>query len=187
MSSSLAYVIYDILLLFPQIDVYFVQAGGELGPFILNALGKDSSFTVSVLSRNESSSTFPSHIKVHRIDSSYPEDELLPALKGQDAVVILIPPMQVHNHKSIIDASVKAGVKRIIPGEFGIDFENQKIIDQVPGFKLKQEVTKYLQSKEGTGLSWTAVINGAFFDGRVLRLKSSKWIYRTNTELGPST
>lgn len=141
---------------------------------------------VSVLSRNESFSEFPSHIKVHRIDSSYPEDELLPTLKGQDAVVLLLPPKDVHNHKSIIDASIKAGVKRIIPAEFGMDIKNQKVIDQVPGFKAKQEVTKYLQSKEGTGLSWTAVVNGAFFDWRVLRLKISKRIYRTDAELGPS-
>lgn len=119
---------------------------------------------MSVLSRKGSSSTYPSHIKVHQIDSSYPEDELLAALKGQDAVVLLLPPFDLHIHKSIIDASVKSGVQRVIPSEFGFDTANQTVVDQIPIFKGKQEVTQYLQSKEGTGLSWTAVINGCFFD-----------------------
>lgn len=164
MSSSLAYVTDNIVLSLSQTDVCLFQAGGNLGPSILNAIDKDSHFTVSVLSRTGSSSTFPDHIKVHRIDGSYPEDELLAALKGQDAVVLLLPPSDVQNQKSIIDAAIKAGVKRVIPGEFGSDTSNQKIIDQVPIFKGKQEVTQYLQSKEETGLSWTGIINGAFFD-----------------------
>lgn len=165
MSSLLAYVVPKIHLLFPQTDVYREQAGGNLGPSILEGLDKDSHFTVSVLSRAGSSSTFPSHIKVHRIDDSYPEDQLLTALKGQDAVVLLLPTTEVNNHKSIIDASIKAGVKRIIPSEFGSDTSNPAIIDEVPLiFKGKQEVQRYLQSKEETGLSWTAIVTGGFFD-----------------------
>lgn len=165
MSSLLAYASPRILLSFPQTDVYCDQAGGNLGPSILEGLDKDSHFTVSVLSRAGSSSTFPSHIKVHRVDDSYPEDQLLTALKGQDAVVLLLPTTDAQTHKSIIDASIKAGVKRIIPSEFGSDTSNPAIIDEVPIiFKAKQEVAQYLQSKEETGLSWTGIFTGCFFD-----------------------
>lgn len=95
---------------------------------------------------------------------SYPEEDLLAAFKGQDAIVLLLPPNEVEIQKRVVDAAIKAGVKRIVPGEFGGDTSNQKLIDQVPVFKGKQVVTQYLQSKEDTGLTWTAVINGAFFD-----------------------
>lgn len=127
-------------------------------------MDKDSHFTVSVLSRKESSSTFPSHIKVHQVDSSYPEDELLAAFKGQDAVILLLPPIDIGVHKGVIDAAIKAGVKRVLPSEFGSDTSIQAVIDQVPVFKGKQEVTQYLESKEDTGLTWTAIVTGGFLD-----------------------
>ncbi|MCJ1466368.1 hypothetical protein MMC07_004987 [Pseudocyphellaria aurata] len=145
-------------------NVIIAGAGGNLGPSILEALDKDPYFTVSVLSRKESSSTFPSHIKVHQVDSSYPEDQVLEALKGQDAIVLLLPPTDISIHKSVIDTAIKAGVKRVIPSEFGSDTSNPAVIEQVPVFKGKQEVTDYLKSKEGTGLSWTGIITGGFFD-----------------------
>lgn len=140
------------------------QAGGNLGPSILEALNDDSHFTVSVISRTGSNSTFPSHIKVHRLDDSYPDDDLLTAFKGQDAVILLLPPNDISLHKRIIDVAIKAGVKRVIPGEFGNDTSDDKIVEEVPIFKGKQDIKKYLQGKEDTGLSWTAVVNGGFFD-----------------------
>lgn len=141
-----------------------VQAGGNLGPSIVEVLDKDQQFTLSLLTRKGSSATFPSHIKVHRVDDSYPEDQLLAALEGQDAIVLLLPPTEVSVQKSIIDASIKAGVYRVIPSEFGFDTSNPAVIEQIPFLQGKLELKKYLQSKEETGLSWTALVTGGFFD-----------------------
>lgn len=55
-------------------------------------------------------------------------------------------------------------MKRVISGEFGNDTTKEEILDAVPIFADKIEITKYLQSKENTGLSWSAIINGGFFD-----------------------
>lgn len=140
------------------------QAGGNLGPFILENLDSDPYFNVSVLSRKGSSSKFPSHVKVFTVDESYPENELLEAFKGQDGIVLLLPPNEVEKHKRVIDAAIKAGVKRVIPGEFGSDTTKKELVDAVPIFATKVEVVKYLQSKEDTGLSWSAIITGGFFD-----------------------
>lgn len=86
------------------------------------------------------------------------------AFKGQHGIVILLPANEVKTQKRIIDIAIKEGVKRVIPGEFGSNTSRQELIDAVPIFAGKYEVTQYLKSKEGTGLSWTAIINGAFFD-----------------------
>ncbi|MCJ1425435.1 hypothetical protein MMC29_003334, partial [Sticta canariensis] len=145
-------------------NVIIAGAGGNLGPSIVEALDKDPQFTLSVLSRKGSSATFPSHIKVHRVDDSYPEDQLLDALKGQDAIVLLLPPTEVPVLKSIIDASIKAGVSRVIPGEFGSDSSIPAVTEQIPFLKGKLDIKQYLQSKEDTGLSWSAIVNGGFFD-----------------------
>jgi uncharacterized protein YbjT (DUF2867 family) len=129
-----------------------------LGPSILQALSNDPTFTVSVLVRQGSKSTYPPHIKVLKVNESWPEDELVNALKGQDAVVQIVLPPDIQKHKTLIDAAAKAGVKRFIPSEFGT------VVKKVPRFGLKREVADYLRSKEKNGLSWTALVTGIFFD-----------------------
>lgn len=76
----------------------------------------------------------------------------------------MIPPNEVEKQKRIVDVAIKAGVKRVIPGEFGSDTTKKEVIEAVPIFAHKVEVVNYLQSKEGTGLSWSAIITGGFFD-----------------------
>lgn len=85
------------------------------------------------------------------------------AFKGQDAVV------QIYfsgapQSKVLIDAAIKAGVKRFIPSEFGIDKGDDEVVKMVPFLAFKQEVSDYLISKEDTGLTWTGIITGGFFD-----------------------
>ena len=145
-------------------NVIILGAGGNLGPSILDALTNDSSFTVSILSRKSSKSTFPSHLKVHKVDDDYPEDQLLEAFKGQDAVVCTISGAQIQQEKSIIDAAVKAGVKRYIPSEFGADLENPKLAEALYFFGQKRETIKYLKEQESKGLTWSGIVTGPFFD-----------------------
>lgn len=119
---------------------------------------------MSVLSRKGSKSTYASHIKVHEVDESYPEEELVSAFKGQDAVVVTIPVFDANKIKILIDAAIKAGVKRFIPSEFGSDTTQKKVVEKLPIFSPKIEVIEYLRSRESSGLSWTAIVTGAFFD-----------------------
>ncbi|MCJ1379505.1 hypothetical protein MMC17_002606 [Xylographa soralifera] len=146
-------------------NVIILGAGGNLGPSILSAFTSDPHFTVSVLSRHSSTSTFPPHVTVHRISDDYPEAELVAAFKGQDAVISTLSHAVKGGHKPIIDAAIKAGVKRFVPSEFGSDTTNPKAAALIPAmFAAKIEVVNYLKEKEGTGLTWTAVVTGAFFD-----------------------
>ena len=47
--------------------------------------------------------------------------ELVEALKGNEAVVITINRRELEvTSKAIIDAAIDAGVKRVIPSEFGV-------------------------------------------------------------------
>ncbi len=152
-------------MLSPIKNVIIIGAGGHLGPAILSAFDADPHFTVSVLTRNSSKSTFPSHIKVHRISDEYPEAELLQAFKGQDAVISTIQTASVKLQETIIDAAIKAGVKRFVPSEFGSDTLNEKAVAIIPQyFAGKVNAVKYLEEKEKEGLTWTAFITGTFFD-----------------------
>jgi hypothetical protein len=59
-------------------------------------------------------------VKVVKVDFSN-KQELVNAFRGNDAIVITIGDMAniEKNSKAIIDAAIEAGVKRVIPSEFG--------------------------------------------------------------------
>ncbi|PYH91860.1 isoflavone reductase family protein-like protein [Aspergillus ellipticus CBS 707.79] len=146
-------------------NILIIGAGGNLGPCILSALDKDPHFSVSVLSRQSSTSVFPPHIKVHRITDDYPEDKLLEVFHGQDAVISTIATANTTQQLALIDAAVKAGVKHFVPSEFGTDTRNEKglaIFSQ--RFQAKVDVVKYLKTREKDGLTWSAFVTGPFFD-----------------------
>lgn len=137
------------------------QAGGNLGEGILPVFLK-SPLNISVLSRPDSKSTFDSHIKV--IKSTYEPAELRKAFEGQDAVISLVGSLAITTQKDIIDAAADAGVKWFIPSEFGSNTTDPELVAQVPFFKDKIAAVNHLRTKESSGLSWTALITGAFFD-----------------------
>ncbi|KAL8901989.1 MAG: hypothetical protein Q9207_004932 [Kuettlingeria erythrocarpa] len=139
-------------------------ASGNVGKPTVDALIKAGGFTITALTRKGSSSSFPAEVKVHNIDDTYPQDQLVEAFKGQDAVISLLPPADVNQLNSIADAAAQAGVKRYIPSEFGSDTDAPEVVKLIPMFNKKVVVTNYLNTKESSGMSWTAVVNGAFFD-----------------------
>lgn len=97
------------------------------------------------------------------VDESWPEDQLVAALKGQDAVV-QVAFADPAKSKTLIDAAIKAEVKTIIPSEFGSDTSEDAVVQSLPFFAQKREVLDYLRTKESSGLTWSGIITGAFFD-----------------------
>lgn len=73
---------------------------------------------MTILSRKESSSAFPSNFVVKRADYSN-EQELVDALAGQDAVVLALGSLALGPTGIFIDAAARAGVKRFIPSHVG--------------------------------------------------------------------
>ncbi|KAL2061511.1 hypothetical protein VTL71DRAFT_6888 [Oculimacula yallundae] len=138
-------------------------AGGLLGTEIFTALQKSNAFNLSVLSRKSSKSTFPSDVKVYKIDDDSPFDQLVEAFKGQDALVSALPGRPYEVHLRMIDAAIEAGVKRFIPSEFGNN-TCTAAADLVPMYADKAKVIAYLKTKENSGLIWTAIHSGQFFD-----------------------
>ncbi|KAL9614478.1 MAG: hypothetical protein Q9167_001006 [Letrouitia subvulpina] len=149
-------------------SVIVVGATGHLGPHIISALSSNSTFSISILSRQSSPSKFGPHITVYPIDDSYSHHLLLAAFKDKDAVINLLPcyfSEDIPRIKKVADAAVEAGVKRIIPGEFGCDTQDDEVLEAIPAFESKREVIGYLREKEVEGLSWIAIVTGGFFDG----------------------
>ena len=103
-------------------NVALLGADGKLGPAILSAL-VDASFQVTVLKRQSSKqpdTNYPPGVKVSRIpDNMDDEDALVQSLKGMDALVVTIKGSQVEVQEKLARACVRAGVKRMVPADFG--------------------------------------------------------------------
>jgi len=146
--------------------VVLVGASGNLGAIILPSLVAEKSFQITVLTRPTNTSTFPEGVTVIR--TIFEEPELTKALEGQDAVVSAVGATGFHDQKVIVDAAIKAGVKRFIPSELSSNTLSAAVRQLVPVFEPKKAILDYLKEKESTGLTWTGIAVGALFDWGLL-------------------
>ena len=103
-------------------------------------------------------------MKVRRVDDSYPEDELLEVFEGQDAVVCAIPIVCSAEQSRMINAASRAGVKRFVPSIWG-----NPAVGSLPEIapamsEHKNGMLGNLKGKQATGMTWTSVVCGPFFD-----------------------
>jgi len=143
--------------------VALAGASGPVGKAILKELLKSQLFEVTVLTRYTSAHTFPEGVKVCPVDYTS-TDSLIAALQGQDALVSSVAMAAVPSQRLLIDAAVKAGIKRIIPSEFGGDLKNTSA-RKLPVFAGKVDIERYLDELAIKGeTSYTLVFCGPFLD-----------------------
>ncbi|KAK9795642.1 putative NmrA-like domain-containing protein [Seiridium cardinale] len=145
-------------------NVAVIGAAGNVGKPITEAL-LAAGFNVTALTRESSSSTFPSGVAVKKVDYES-VDSLKDALQGQDAVVSAAATPVVGKQSVIVDAAVAAGVKRFIPSEFGINTQTvqQEGLRTILAGKIKTVDYIKEKSKENPTFTWTGITNGLFFD-----------------------
>ncbi|KAJ5491768.1 NAD(P)-binding protein [Penicillium diatomitis] len=80
-------------------------------------INKVAIFGVTIITRAESTSTFPRGLPVIRI--RYTLEDLTTALAGQDAAICAVGPGGVDSQVTMIEAAEAAGVKRFIVNDFG--------------------------------------------------------------------
>lgn len=143
--------------------VTIVGGSGRLGTFILDKVLASKSFDVQVVKRTDSTSTYPSEIKVIEADLTDLES-VKAAFKGQDAVVSVVGEAGVLGQKLLIDAAIATGVKRFLPSNYGSNMANHNS-RKLPVFKPKVIVEDYLIEKANTTpLTYSFVYVGAFTD-----------------------
>ncbi|KAH8433991.1 aromatic alcohol reductase [Aspergillus melleus] len=142
--------------------IAIVGASGSIGKIILNGLIEYSLFSITAITRKESEATFPPGVTVRKTDFS--ESDLEAAFKGKDAVISTVGATGFAEQKKLVDAALRAGVKRFIPSEFSASNQNENVVRLLPLFGQKTEVLKYLKTKESEGLSWTGIVPSLLFD-----------------------
>ncbi|KAF4970990.1 hypothetical protein FSARC_2093 [Fusarium sarcochroum] len=143
-------------------------ASGNFGTPITAALTK-AGFDVTIVTRNESTSTFPEGLPVIRTE--YTLDALTKVLADQDAVVCVVGPPGISLQATMVDAAQAAGVKRFITDDFGWGPDFTSFPEFEP-FRLKRAVGVD-RAKEhvsaNPAFSWTAIASGNPIDWALKR------------------
>jgi hypothetical protein len=147
---------------------FALQASGRLGPSILRALQADSSFKVTVITRESSMATFPEGTTVVRVGDDYPPEQMEKVFRGQDAVVLSLSYAGEHHRSAITRAAIAAGVRRLVASGYGSNDENEEAQRVFAISANKAAMVQELRELEQSGWSWTSVCCGLFFDLYVL-------------------
>ncbi|GKT48208.1 pinoresinol reductase 2 [Colletotrichum spaethianum] len=141
--------------------IAIVGASGNIGGLTLNALREKGIHTITAVARAGSSATFPSDVIVKKGDYS-DESFLVSAFQGQDVVVLQLSfDSFMAGQAPLIRAAAKAGVKWVLPTEFGSDLAPSKLLDASPLVAGKKQFRDLI---EELGMSWVAIINNPWFD-----------------------
>jgi hypothetical protein len=125
-------------------------------------LVESGKFEITVLKRIGSDSVIPHPVKIIEVDYESLES-LTSAVKGQDVVICTLAHIGPGIQKRLVEASVAAGVKRFLPGEFGSVMNDAT--SQLPIFSNKFEVEQQLEAYARDGkITYTYLFNGPFLD-----------------------
>jgi uncharacterized protein YbjT (DUF2867 family) len=149
--------------------IAMVGASGTVGTPTLAALLKTSIHTITVISRIDSNATFPSGVHVKKGDYK-DHDFLVSALKGQDVLIMQLNmlPGAMEAQVPLIEAAAEAGVRWVLPTEFGSDIYS-RIATDFPMTGLKKKYRTLIEEK---GMNWVAIVNNPWFDWS---MKNNMW------------
>jgi len=88
----------------------------------------------------------------------------------------MAPITEIATRKRIIEAAIKAGVKRITLSAFGTNVPELQTTEPVEAFRGKVEIREFMRSREREGLTWTGLVVGAFLDWFVFNLRSASTV-----------
>ncbi|KAK1967330.1 NAD(P)-binding protein [Colletotrichum sublineola] len=146
--------------------IAIVGASGTIGGLTLDALREKNIHTLTAVTRAASSATFPADVIVKAGD--YADEEfLVSAFRGQDAVVLQLSfDSFLTGQAPLIRAAAKAGVKWILPTEFGSDPVPSKLLAASPMLGAKKQ---FRDLAEELGVSWVAIVSNPWFDWSLAR------------------
>lgn len=116
---------------------------------------------MSVLTRKGSNAKFSPGLNIIATDYSF--ESLVESLRGQDVVIMLLPPESTVDHETVIDAAVKAGVKCFVPSEYGVRTYHPAFAENMLLAKKKRSVVKHLEKTQDI-MSWTAIMCNPWVD-----------------------
>jgi len=136
---------------------------GTAGTPIVAALLKNPQFTITALTRADSTASMPTGVQVAKIDYA-DTSSITAAMKGQDMLIIT---MSVHAPKEtqyqLIDAAIAAGVSWILPNTYGQEVTEAAGRDTYLGPPMRA-VQQYIEEKAEGKTSWIGIACGFWYE-----------------------
>lgn len=146
-------------------QVAIVGAGGRAGRSIVDALLKTGQHHVTAITRPESTNVLPREIhEVIKVDYTN-QQALVKALTGRQALIITLAVMAPpESQLRLIDAAIEAGVKYIIPNEWGIELANQQLAEDTMMADRYIPIREHIE-KHGAGKTfWIGICCGFWYE-----------------------
>lgn len=89
---------------------------------------------------------------------------MVEAFQGKDAVVLCLGFLGKPCHSALANASIKAGVKRLIASTYGGTDRSKEAEQFFPIAAEHGKILRKLKAAETPGWSWTSISCGLFFD-----------------------
>lgn len=117
-----------------------------MGSHIVEALHQQGKHKLTAITRPESQSTLPPTLDAV-VKASYDDHAgLVSALTGQEVLIITMRAMSPpENQLRLIDAAVEAGVKFVMPNEYGTDQSNEPVANDTRLGPALSAVRKYIE------------------------------------------
>uniref|UniRef100_A0A093V819 Isoflavone reductase like IRL n=1 Tax=Talaromyces marneffei PM1 TaxID=1077442 RepID=A0A093V819_TALMA len=143
-------------------NIAVVGAGGQVGKYIVEALIANGKHKVTALTREGSSNTIPAGVHaIRKIDYAQPST-IADALKGQDALICTLSVRATEEAEKLSRAAAEAGVKWILPNEFG-NSKNSEQIDREIIIGVKKGQDRKLIEELGVS-SWIGIATGFWYE-----------------------
>jgi hypothetical protein len=120
-----------LLAITASFGITLVQAGGQFGKHLTEALLNTGNHTVTAITRPDSKSQLPEGVRAARVDYSGDDlGALVDALRGQQALIITMAVTAPRDTVSkLVRAAAQAGVAYVMPNWFGHDACNKQLCD----------------------------------------------------------
>ncbi|CAI6038660.1 hypothetical protein V2G26_010841 [Clonostachys chloroleuca] len=143
-------------------NVAVAGASGIIGSKLVPLLIESGRFTVTILGR-AGFTDVPAGAKLVVVDY-HDQESLFRGLRGQDAIISTLSREATLLQIPLIDAAVRAGVKRFIPSEFGGNLKDSNL-RQLPNYANKAKVENHLEKLSSAhGITYTYIYNNVLLD-----------------------
>lgn len=140
---------------------YHTQANGTIGTFLTAALLATGKHTITALTRS-ASGDFPPDVTVATIDYNDP-NTITAALANQDVLIITMRSrVPAEQQLALIDAAAAAGVRYVMPNDWGFDYEREDMYRDVFHHSYSREAKDRV---EQLGVSsWISLVCGFWYE-----------------------
>jgi uncharacterized protein YbjT (DUF2867 family) len=141
-----------------------------VGKPTLQALLDAKQFNITIVTRSDSSTEFPTSPSITVKSADYASQaSLASSLRGNEALILMLNFQALGDvQMALIDAAAEAGVQWILPTEYGADNANSELAAMVPVNAMKTAPRRHVEEVagryQGLGLSWVGVVTNPWFD-----------------------